>query len=137
MIRRVLLALALLTASCAIAQTVPVSATLDISWTAPTTADGGTEPLTGPNVLTSYNVYASTVALTTAPTSPTVTATAGTTTATGSISALVGQTIYVYVTACNSSGCSGLSSAATYTIPVQGFGADPPTNVSITVKIAT
>lgn len=134
---RLLLVLLALTASSAFAQTVPVSAALTISWTPPTTGGGGTQPLTGVNVLTGYDVYVSTTPLTATPATPTTTiSTTGATTKT-TFSALVGQTLYVYVTAVDSSGQSLLSTPATYVVPAQGFAPDSPTQVSVTVVITT
>lgn len=138
MLTRILSALALLlvvSLQASAQTTTPISTGLTINWTAPTTADGGSQPLTGQNVLTSYNVYASTAPLTAIPSTPTATATASSTTANGAITASVGQTVYVYVTACNSSGCSKLSTAGTYVIPVTGFAPDVPTNVTITLNV--
>jgi hypothetical protein len=115
----------------------PSSIALTIAWTAPTTGGGGTEPLTGINALTQYNVYASTTALTTMPSMPTATSPANALTATGSISASPGQTVYVYVTACDQTGCSPFATAgtATYVIPVIPAIPDPPAKVTITVNI--
>jgi hypothetical protein len=138
MFRRLLLCLLALVASCAIAQTTPVSAALTISWTPPTTAGSGTQPVTGVNALTGYDIYVSTTPLTATPATPTATlTTSGGTSSKTTFNALVGQTLYVYVTAVDSSGQSLLSAPATYVVPAQGFAPDSPTQVSITVVITT
>lgn len=126
--------LAALLASVVCAQTVTVSA--NGSWVAPTT-DANGFPLAGsPNVITSYNVYASTTPLTAVPTgTPLATVTAPTTTVTGSYTATVGQTLYMYVTACNVAGCSGLSPPGTKLVTIPGAPPGVPTSVTITITV--
>lgn len=106
---------------------------LSVSWTAPTTTTSasGAQPLTGVNAVTVSNVYASTSPLTVAPTTPTFTAAPGQTSAAGNFPALPGQTVYVYVTTCDSSGCSALSPVGTKVIPATAAIPDPPTGVTI------
>jgi hypothetical protein len=108
---------------------------ISVAWTAPTTTTSasGAQPLTGVNALTTYKVYASTSPIATAPASPTFTATPGQTTAGGNVAALPGQTVYVYVTACDSAGCSALSPVGTKTVPGVAAIPDPPTGVQIMV----
>lgn len=125
---------AILASSLAAAQSVSVSAS--VSWTPPVNDLNGL-PLAGsPNVVTSYNVYSSTTPLTAVPSSaPLAVVTAPATTVSGSASASVGSTLYVYVTACNASGCSGLSSPGTKLITSPAAAPGTPTSVAITVTI--
>lgn len=126
--------LAALIASVAVAQTVNVSAS--VSWVAPVNDANGL-PLAGsPNAVTSYNVYSSTVPLTAVPSgAPLAVVTAPSTTVSGSASASVGGTLYVYVTSCNASGCSGLSSPGTKLVTAPAAAPGTPTSVAITVTI--
>lgn len=126
-------AVVLTVASVASAQAAPQSVFLSIAWTPPTTGSGGTVPLTGVNALTGFNIYTSTAALTAVPAVTSATATATQTTAGANVMASVGQTIYVYVTACDSTGCSGLSTPATYVWTGQAGAPDSPTAVKIVI----
>jgi hypothetical protein len=112
-----------------------VKASADISWTPPTTGDGGLYPLTGANALTSYNVYVASVPLTATPATPLATVTVPATTVTGTVPATVGETLYVYVTACNANGCSPLSAAGTIVVPAPKVSPDVPTSVTITLTV--
>jgi hypothetical protein len=120
-------------AAAASAQVSPESVFLSIAWSPPTTGGAGTVPLTGVNAINGFNIYTSTVALTAVPAAPSATATATQTTAGANVMASVGQTIYVYVTACDSTGCSGLSAPATYVWTGQPAAPDSPTAVKIVV----
>lgn len=137
--KRILMGLlAALVASVSVAQAAPpsVSASLNIIWTAPTTGSNGAIPLTGANAVTSYEVFASTTPLTAVPTgAPLATVAAGITTATGTLTVTAGSTLNVYVVACNVTGCSGLSSVATKTVPFPNTVPDVPTSVSVTITI--
>jgi hypothetical protein len=126
--------LAALVASVSIAQSVNVSA--NVSWVAPVNDANGL-PLAGsPNAVTSYNVYASTMPLTAVPTgAPLAVVTAPSTAVSGSITAAVGDTVYVYVTSCNPSGCSGLSSPGTKLVTAPAALPGVPTSVTITVTV--
>ncbi len=130
------IALALIAcAICVVAFAQSVSASLSVSWTAPVNDANGL-PLAGStNAVTSYNVYASTAPLTSAPATPLATVTVPATTVTGSLLAPVGSTIYVYVQACNPTGCSALSSAATKVVTAPSATPGVPTNVILTVVI--
>lgn len=110
---------------------------ISVAWTAPTTTTSasGAQPLTGVNALTTYKVYASTSPIATAPTSPTFTAAVGQTSAGGNVPALPGQTLYVYVTACDSAGCSALSPVGTKVVPGVAAIPDPPTGVTIAALV--
>lgn len=127
--------LAALVASLAVAQSVSVSAA--VSWVAPVNDANGI-PLAGsPNAVTSYNVYASTVPLTAVPAgTPIAVVTAPSTTVTGSATANVGDTLYLYVTACNAVGCSGLSNPGTKLVTAPAAAPGTPTSVTITVTIS-
>lgn len=126
--------LAALLASVVCAQTVTTTA--NGSWLAPVN-DANGFPLAGsPNAVTSYNVYVSTTPLTAVPTgTPLVTVTAPATTMSGSYAATVGQTLYFYVTACNATGCSGLSNAATKLVTIPGAAPGVPTSVTFTITL--
>jgi len=130
----VLALLSALTVTAVQAQTVNESAA--VAWTAPTNDANGI-PLAGsPNAVTSYNVYASTTPLTAVPTTaPLAVVTAPATTVTGSVSASVGATLYVYVTACNATGCSALSTPATKLVAIPGAPPGIPTSVTLTVTV--
>ena len=106
---------------------------ISVSWVAPatTTSASGAQPLTGVNALTTYNIYAATSPITIPPATPTITAAPGQTTAGGTVSALPGQTVYVYVTACDSAGCSALSPVGTKVVPTIAAVPDSPTGVTI------
>lgn len=130
--------LASLIASVSVAQAAAptVSASLAVTWTAPTTGSNGTIPLTGANAITSYEVFASTAPLTAVPSSaPLATVAPGATTASGTLTVASGSTLYVYVVACDSTGCSGLSPAATKTVPYPNTVPDVPTTVTVTITI--
>jgi hypothetical protein len=117
----------------AVAQSV--AASLAVSWIAPVNDINGL-PLAGsPNAVTSYQVYASTSVLTAVPASALATVTAPTTTVSGTFTAAVGQTIYVYVTACNATGCSGLSAPGTKVVTIPSADPGVPTVVTLTVTI--
>jgi hypothetical protein len=126
--------LAALLASATIAQS-SVTASANVSWVAPTLDVNGNLLAGSTNVVTSYNVYASTTPLTAVPATPLATVTAPTTTVSGSAAATVGSTLYVYVTACNATGCSALSVAGTRLITAPGAAPGVPTNVVVTVTI--
>lgn len=109
------------------------AATATVAWSAPTTASDGS-PLTGQQAITSYQVWVSTVSIsstTTAP--PTATITGTTTTTTQSITANPGATIYTRVKACNAAGCSDFSAEASKALPVTVPGI--PTTVTVTVSL--
>lgn len=122
----------------AIAQSQPtlVTASLAISWTAPTIDSTGAV-LTSVEAVTSYQIYIS--GSTTMPSTPTATVAPATTggvvptSATESISTGVGSTSYVSVAACNAFGCGALSSPTAIT--VSGSAPGVPTNVKITATI--
>jgi hypothetical protein len=108
-------------------------ATITVNWSAPTAAADNT-PLTGPQAVTSYQVWVSPspiAANTTA--APTATVTGSATTTTQTVTAAPGSTIYARVRACNSGGCSPLSSESSKALPVNV--PNPPTNVTITVSV--
>ncbi|HEY6927439.1 MAG TPA: hypothetical protein VI653_28450 [Steroidobacteraceae bacterium] len=138
--RRVLMMgsiLAVLAASVTLAQSPPsVSVSAAISWVAPVN-DANHLPLAGsPNAVTSYNVYGSTTPLTAVPSgAPLAVVSAPSTTVTGSISAHVGDTLYVYVTACDTTGCSGLSDAGTKVVTTPSAAPGVPTKVTITLTV--
>lgn len=124
-----------LVASVVEAQSGPVSASANISWTPPVNDSNG-NPLAGSaNAVTSYNVYASTSPLTAVPATTLATVTAPATTVSGSVPATVGATLYVYVTSCNVNGCSGLSVAGTKVVTAPAAPPGVPTNVTITLTI--
>lgn len=133
-----LLAALIASVSTAQAAAPSVSASLNVAWTASTTGSNGTIPLTGANAVTSYEVFASSTPLTAVPTgTPLATVAAGATTATGTLTVASGSTLYVYVVACDTTGCSGLSAAATKTVPYPNTVPDIPTNVTVTLTITT
>lgn len=131
----VAVALAAAFASVASAQS-SVNASASVSWTPPVN-DANGNPLAGSaNAVTSYNVYASTSPLTAVPTTaPLATVTAPGTSVSGSAPATVGSTLYVYVTSCNASGCSGLSVAGTKLITAPGAAPGLATNVTVTLIV--
>jgi Rieske Fe-S protein len=114
-----------------------VNASANTAWTGPVNDANGI-PLAGsPNAVTSYKVYASTSPLSAVPaTAPLATVTAPNTTTTGSVTANVGDTLYVYVTACNATGCSGLSVPGTKLVQAPGAAPGVPTSVTLTVTIS-
>lgn len=118
----------------AVAQSVSASAA--VSWVAPVNDANGL-PLAGsPNAVTSYNVYGSTTPLTAVPTTaPLAVVTAPSTSGTASMTASVGSTLYLYVTACNAAGCSGLSNPGTKLVTAPPALPGVPTSVTITVTI--
>lgn len=119
------------------AQTVSVSST--VTWTPPTTDSNGV-PLNSagdPNVITGYKIYASGVALTAAPATASATAAASATSATFTFPAAAGSTVYYYVTACDSTGCSPLSAAATKVAAIPGTIPNSPTAVTVSVTTTT
>ena len=137
MLTRILALLALLVVGLpAYAQTVSVSST--VNWTPPTTDSNGV-PLTtpgDPNIITGYNIYESTSPLTATPSAPTTTAAVGATSAVVSTpSAAPGSTLYFYVTACDSTGCSALSTAASKVVTVPGAAPSSPSNVTVTLTV--
>lgn len=120
--------------SAALAQSVNVAAS--VSWVAPVNDANGFSLAGSPNAVTSYNVYASTTPLTAVPSgTPLAVVTAPSTTVSGAITANIGDTVYVYVTSCNASGCSGLSSPGTKLVQAPGASPGVPTSVTITVTI--
>jgi len=112
-----------------------VEASANVSWTPPLNDVNGNALAGSANAVTSYNVYASTTPLTAVPATPLATVTAPATTVSGSVPATVGATLYVYVTACNPLGCSGLSVAGTKVITAPAAPPGVPTNVTITLTI--
>lgn len=129
-----------LISSLAVAQASPVTATATVAWNAPVTDSGGNPLSSNPqNALTGYNIYVSTSLLTAVPATPTTTVTASSaslpTTASTAVTATVGQTLYVYVTAVNSTGQSKLSAPATYQVIAPNAPPGIPTSVTITVTI--
>lgn len=110
-----------------------ISASVNISWTAPTTAvDGST--LTGSEAVTGYNIYADTVAVPDAPTAAPVAAIKGTSTSTiASFTVANNATLHVRAQACNVSGCGALSPEVTKTITVPVPGV--PTSVTVAIQI--
>lgn len=128
-------ALGAVLAGSAFAQSVNVAAI--VNWTAPVNDSNGIPLSTvgSPNAVTSYNVYVSSTPLTVVPTTaPLAVVTAPATTVSGTVSETVGSTVYIYVTACNSTGCSALSVAGTKQIMVPGASPGVPTNVTITIN---
>lgn len=104
-----------------------------VNWTAPTLATDGTA-LTGGQVITSYQVWVSTVSIPDNVTgTPTATITGTATTTTQAITATPGATIFARVKACNAAGCSVLSNQATTLVPLTI--PNPPTNVTVTLNI--
>lgn len=138
--RRSILAAAALVAALftlpALSQTL-VTATLAVSWTAPTIDSTGAT-LTSVEAVTTYQIYVS--GTTTMPTTPTAivgpAASGGTvpTSGTVTISTASGSTSYVSVAACNAFGCGALSSPTAIT--ASGHAPGVPTNVKITVSIS-
>jgi hypothetical protein len=109
------------------------AASITVNWTAPTTAADGS-PLTGPQALTSYQVWVSTSSIpTTTTAAPTATLTGAVTTTTQTINASPGATLYVRLKACNSAGCSDFSAEASKALPVTPPGV--PTSITITVNV--
>lgn len=119
----------------AVAQSV--SATANGSWVAPVN-DANGFPLAGsPNAVTSYNVYASTTPLSAVPsTAPIAVVTAPATSVSGTVTVNVGDTLYLYVTACNGAGCSGLSNPGTKLVTAPGAPPGVPTSVSFSIAIS-
>lgn len=112
-----------------------VTASLNVNWTAPVNDVNG-NPLAGsPNVIVGYNVYAAAMPLTATPATPLATITGSATSVAGTMPATVGQTIYVYVTACSATACSPLSAAATKVVTAPNAAPGVPTNVTITLTI--
>jgi hypothetical protein len=109
------------------------AASITVNWTAPTTAADGSA-LTGPQALTSYQVWVSTSSIpTTTNAAPTATLTGAVTTTTQTINASPGATLYVRLKACNSAGCSDFSAEATKALPITAPGI--PTSITITVNV--
>jgi hypothetical protein len=109
------------------------AASITVNWTAPTTAIDGSA-LTGPQALTSYQVWVSTSTIPTSTTAPaTATLTGSVTTTTQTITAAPGATLYVRLKACNSGGCSDFSAEASKVLPVSAPGV--PTTITITVNV--
>lgn len=109
------------------------AATATVAWTAPTAAVDGS-PLTGAQAITSYQVWVSTVSITTTTTAPpTATITGTATTTTQTITANPGATIFARVKACNSAGCSDFSAESSKALPVTVPGI--PTTVTVTVSL--
>lgn len=109
------------------------AATATINWTAPATASDGS-PLTGQQVITSYQVWVATSSIPANTTSqPTATITGTATTTTQTITASPGATIYARVKACNSAGCSDFSAEASKALPVSPPGV--PTSVTVTLSL--
>jgi Flp pilus assembly pilin Flp len=132
--------LAALIASVAVAQASTVSDAMTISWTAPPTdAQNGNALAGSTNAITGYNIYVSTTTLTAVPTAPTATVGVSNGTVAATVSATltetVGTNLFVYVTACNSSGCGALSVPGTYLVEPPAAVPGVPTNVTITVVI--
>lgn len=124
-------ALSLALSGFAVGQSTAVNVSANVSWTAPPVNAAGT------NAPTSYNVYASTSPLTATPATPLATVTAPTTSysTTASVNAVLGSTLYVYVTACNSAGCSALSAPGTKVITLPATLPGVPTNITITLNV--
>ena len=114
---------------------VSLTASAAVNWVAPVNDVNGIPLAGGPNALTGYNVYLSTAPLTATPATSTASVAATATTVSGSISAHVGDTVYAYVTACNASGCSGLSTPGTKVVVQPGAAPGVPTTVTVTVTI--
>jgi hypothetical protein len=114
-----------------LAQTL-VTATLAISWTAPTVDSTGVT-ITSIEAPTSYEIFIS--GTTTMPATPTATVPATPTSATETISTGIGATSYVSLAACNGFGCGALS--APQAITASGHPPGVPTNVKITASIAS
>lgn len=125
----------LLAAGAVSAQVANVPASVDVSWTAPTTAVDGSA-LTGALAVTGYNVYADVNPVPDVPTVAPV-ATVGGTALTTSVTMTVANnaTLHLRVSACNVGGCGALSAEAVkmVTVPVPGV----PTQVTILVTIKT
>lgn len=136
--RRLIVGLALALISAVSVAQVTLQASANIAWVAPVNDSNGI-PLAGsPNAVVGYNVFASTTPLTSVPTtSPLASVQAPATTVTGSIQAHVGDTLYVYVTACSATGCSGLSAAGTTAITIPGAAPGVPTSVTVKVTITS
>jgi len=107
-----------------IAESQTVTGTIRLSWTNPTrgclvgvTPPNCTQPLTGADALTAINVYISTSPITDDSTlAPTLALPATATTATHTMQATRGQTVYVRVKAINASGASPFSNQVTKVI---------------------
>lgn len=134
-------ALCVVFAAVAMAQTVPGS--LTVRWTLPTmgclvgvTPPSCTHPLTGDAALQAVHVWISTSPIPDAPTgAPTLTLAAGATTATHALQVANGATLYARVSARNPAGDSPLSAQVSkvVAIPVRP---GVPTNVTIELTIA-
>ncbi len=110
-----------------------LAATATVSWTAPTTAVDGTA-LTSAQAITSYQVWVATATISATTTAaPTATITGTATSTTQTITAAPGALIYARVKACNSAGCSDMSTEVSKAIPVNV--PNPPTNLTITLVI--
>lgn len=110
-----------------------VTASLNISWSAPLTAVDGSA-LTGSGAITGYNIYVDTAPVPDAPTAAPAAVIKGTATTTvASLTVANNATLHVRAQACNVSGCGPLSPEVTkvVTVPVPGV----PTNVTIVVQI--
>jgi hypothetical protein len=138
----VAVALCMLVAVAALAQTVPGSLTL--KWTLPTTGclvgvspPVCGQPLTGDAALQAVHVWISTSPIPDAPSgAPTLTLAAGATTASHTMQVANGATLYARVSARNPAGDSPLSTQVTkvVSIPVRP---GVPTNVTIELTISS
>lgn len=109
--------------------------TVKLTWVNPTTTTAG-GPLTGVDVLTKFQFYISTSPLTTLPGSPTVEVPATSPLQTTySFTANSGDTVYVRMTACNSSGCSVATPQVSAPVPFPSAAPGSPQNVTITITI--
>lgn len=128
-----------LISSLSAAHASPVTATAAVAWIAPVNDSNGNPLSSNPqNALTGYNIYVSSTQLTDTP-APDLKVAAvpqSATSATTSVSATVGQTLYVYVTAVNAAGQSKLSAPATYVVVAPNATPGIPTNVTIMVTIS-
>lgn len=135
MFARALLAVTLVgVATFAVAQ-VSLTASAATNWAAPVNDANGIPLAGGPNVVTGYNIYLSTTPLTATPATPTASVAATATTVSGTISAHVGDTVYAYVTACNTTGCSSLSAPGTKVVIQPGAAPGVPTTVTVAITI--
>lgn len=125
-----LLAAALFALPALAQQPTPVSATLSISWTAPTVDSTGAT-ITSLEAPTSYQVYVS--GTSTMPTTPTATVPASPTSTTQTVQTGVGQQLFVAVAACNAFGCGAES--APQAITASGSAPGVPTSIKITIAI--
>ena len=127
-----------LSAGLAGAQTSPpVQASAALSWTLPTTGCVGTvctSPLTGTDVLTKLQVYASQAAITDASTAAPVAELPATATSYSYTASVPnGATLYFRVKACNAGGCSGYSSQASKAVRI--VVPNVPAGVAVTVTV--